>query len=59
MLQLYDRNGDVWRRQIAQFDQIKWDHREGKPLPTSDWLGLHVDGSQGPSGEGTLAKPGQ
>jgi hexosaminidase len=36
VLQLYDRNGDMWQRHIAQFDQIKWDHREGKPLPPSE-----------------------
>jgi hypothetical protein len=40
VLQLYDRNGDMWQRHIAQFDQLKWDHREGKPLPPGDSLGL-------------------
>jgi len=46
ILQLYDRNGEMWQRHIAQFDQIKWDHREGKPLPSSDSLGLFATISQ-------------
>jgi hexosaminidase len=40
VLRLYDSNFDMWQRHIAQFDQIKWDHREGKPLPSSESLGL-------------------
>ena len=36
VLQLYDRNGDMW----TQFDQIKWDHREGRPLPRASRSGL-------------------
>ncbi len=40
VLQLYDRNGDLWQRHIAQFDQVKWDHREGKSLPSAESLGL-------------------
>ena len=40
MLQLYDRNADMWQRHIAEFEQIKWDHREGKPLPSGQSLGL-------------------
>jgi hypothetical protein len=40
VLELYDRNGDLWRQHIAQFDQLKWDHREGKPLPPGKSLGL-------------------
>jgi hexosaminidase len=40
VLQLYDRNGDLWQRHIAQFDQLKWDHREGKSLPSAESLGL-------------------
>jgi hexosaminidase len=46
VLQLYDRNGDMWQRHIAQFDQVKWDHREGQPLPSSDSLGLFYTVSQ-------------
>jgi hexosaminidase len=40
VLRLYDLNGDMWQHHIAQFDQVKWDHREGKPLPPADSLGL-------------------
>jgi hypothetical protein len=40
MLQLYDRNVDMWQRHIEDFDQVKWDHREGKPLPAGESLGL-------------------
>lgn len=40
ILQLYDRNTKVWQRHIAQFDQVKWDHRQGKPLPSLESLEL-------------------
>jgi hexosaminidase len=40
ILQLYDRNIQLWQQHIAQFDQVKWDHREGKPLPSGESLGL-------------------
>ncbi len=40
VLQLYDRNGDMWQHHVAQFEQLKWDHREGKPLPSGESLGL-------------------
>jgi len=40
VLALYDRSADLWRRHIAQFDQVKWDHREGKPLPSGETLGF-------------------
>ncbi len=40
MLQLYDHNSAVWQRHIGQFEQIKAEHREGKPLPSVESLGL-------------------
>ena len=40
ILRLYDQNADMWQRHIAEFEQTKWDHREGKPLPTVESLGL-------------------
>jgi len=40
VLHLYDGNGDMWQRHILQFDQIKWDHREGKALPPGETLGF-------------------
>jgi hypothetical protein len=36
VVQLCDRNGDMW----TQFDQIMWDHREGRPLTPGESLGL-------------------
>jgi hexosaminidase len=36
ILQLYDRNSQLWQQHIAQFDQLKWDHRQGRPLPPLD-----------------------
>jgi hypothetical protein len=46
VLQLYDGNQDMWQRHIAQFDQIKWDHREGKPLPSSESTGFPITTSK-------------
>jgi len=40
MLQLYDRSGDIWQRQILQLEQIKRDYRQGIPLPPAEALGL-------------------
>jgi hypothetical protein len=40
ILQLYDRNSAIWQRQIAQMEQIKADHRQGKRLPPAETLGL-------------------
>ena len=40
MLQLYDQNSAVWQQRIAQFEGIKAAHREGKPLPSAESLGL-------------------
>jgi hexosaminidase len=40
MLQLYDLNSALWQRHIAQFEEIKAAHREGKSLPRSESLEL-------------------
>lgn len=44
ILQLYDRNSQIWQRHIAQFDQLKWNHRNGKPLPSLESLELSLSG---------------
>lgn len=40
MLQLYDRNSDLWQEAIARFARIKGDFGRGQPLPTAESLGL-------------------
>jgi hypothetical protein len=36
MLQLYDRNSEMWQTHIAQFEQLKDEQRQGKPLPGNE-----------------------
>lgn len=40
ILQLYDQNSALWQLQIARFEQVKVQHREGKALPSAESLGF-------------------
>jgi hypothetical protein len=40
MLQLYDSNSANWQNEIARFEAVKSNHREGEPLPSAQSLGL-------------------
>jgi hexosaminidase len=40
MTQLYDRNSAMWQDEIARFEAVKSDHREGKPLVPAESLGF-------------------
>jgi hypothetical protein len=40
ILQLYDRNSQMWQDEIAKFARIQTEHGRGKPLPPADSLGL-------------------
>jgi hexosaminidase len=41
VLELYDRNSDLWQATIQQFDEIRMNYRAGKSkLPSADSLGL-------------------
>ena len=40
MLQLYDRNSQMWHDLIAKFAGIRYDLAHGKPLPSPESLGL-------------------
>jgi hexosaminidase len=40
ILQLYDRNSQLWQDRIARFRTIQAEHGQGKPLPSADSLGL-------------------
>lgn len=44
VLQLYDQNSAEWQREIAAFERVKWEHREGKPLPSAQSLNLDFAG---------------
>ncbi|HET7215601.1 MAG TPA: hypothetical protein VFL79_18570, partial [Terriglobia bacterium] len=46
ILQLYQRNSDLWQAKIQQFDEIRSNHRTGKSeLPSADSLGLMPAGA--------------
>ena len=40
ILQLYDRNSQLWQEYIARFAAIQLERGKGKPLPPFDSLGL-------------------
>jgi hexosaminidase len=40
ILQLYDRNSQLWQERIARFAAIQSERGKGKPLPPADSLGL-------------------
>jgi hexosaminidase len=40
ILQLYDRNTQLWQDVIARFKQVRFERGQGKPLPPADALGL-------------------
>jgi hexosaminidase len=40
ILQLYDRNSQMWQDRISSFARIESEHGDGKPLPPADSLGL-------------------
>ena len=40
MLQLYDRQSQMWQAKIAQFKQLQSDSRQKEPLPPAESLGL-------------------
>jgi hypothetical protein len=40
ILQLYDRNSQMWQDEIAKFARIQAERVQGKPLPPADSLGL-------------------
>jgi hexosaminidase len=40
ILQLYDRNSQLWQEMIAKFARIRAERVQGKPLPPPDSLGL-------------------
>jgi hypothetical protein len=40
MLQLYDRQSQMWQAKIAQFKQLLSDFEQKKPLPPAESLGL-------------------
>ena len=40
ILQLYDRNSQLWQERIARFAGIQAERGKGKPLPSADSLGL-------------------
>jgi hexosaminidase len=40
MLQLYDRESMLWQGWIARISEIRAEHRDGKPYPSPDSLGL-------------------
>ncbi len=40
MLQLYDRNSELWQGLISKFARIRRERGQGKPLPPADSLGL-------------------
>ncbi|TAM83336.1 MAG: hypothetical protein EPN47_04290 [Acidobacteria bacterium] len=40
VLQLYDRNSQLWQELIAKFLNINFVHSQGKPMPSAESLGL-------------------
>jgi hexosaminidase len=40
MLQLYQRNSDLWQELIAKFSGIRYGFYDGQPLPSAESLGL-------------------